>query len=93
LRLDNEGKINRVIDVGAEICGHTFVNRTIYVLRGSEKPREDWRIARVDPTKETPEVKDLALVPFASRSLAFDGKLFWSNHRAANEIIAFSLPE
>jgi len=93
LRLDNEGKINRVIDVGAEICGHTFVNRTIYVLRGSEKPTEDWRIARIDPTKETPEVKDLALVPFASRSLAFDGKLFWSNHRAANEIIAFSLPE
>jgi hypothetical protein len=93
LRLDNEGKINRVIDVGAEICGHTFVDRTIYVLRGSEKPTEDWRIARIDPTKETPEVKDLALVPFASRSLAFDGKLFWSNHRAANEIIAFSLPE
>jgi len=93
LRLDNEGKINRVIDVGAEICGHTFVNRTIYVLRGSEKPTEDWRIARIDPTKETPEVRDLALVPFASRSLAFDGKLFWSNHRAANEIIAFSLPE
>jgi hypothetical protein len=93
LRLDNEGKINRVIDVGAEICGHTFVDQTIYVLRGSEKPTEDWRIARIDPTKETPEVKDLALVPFASRSLAFDGKLFWSNHRAANEIIAFSLPE
>ena len=93
LRLDNEGKINRVIDVGAEICGHTFVDRTIYVLRGSEKPTEDWRIARIDPTKETPEIKDLAFVPFASRSLAFDGKLFWSNHRAANEIIAFSLPE
>jgi hypothetical protein len=92
LKLDNEGKIKRVIEVGAEICGHTFVDRTIYVLRGVEKPTEDWRIARLDPKEETPEVKDLAVVPFASRSLAFDGKLFWSNHRAANEIVAFSLP-
>jgi len=92
LKIDKEGKIKRVIDVGAEICGHTFVDGVIYVLRGTEKPTEDWRIARLDPKEKTPEVKDLAIVPFASRSLTFDGRLFWSNHRAANEIIAFSLP-
>ncbi len=92
LKLDAAGNILRVIDVGAEICGHTFVDGSIYVLRGVEKPNEDWRIAHLDPRQETPEVRDIAVVPFASRSLAFDGTNFWTNHRAANEIVSFSLP-
>jgi hypothetical protein len=92
LKLDASGNILRVIDVGADICGHVFVDGLIYVLRGVEKPNEDWWIARLDPRQETPEVKDLAHVPFASRSLAFDGTNFWSNHRAANEIVSFALP-
>lgn len=93
LKLDAAGNILRAIDVGAEICGHVFVNGMIYVLRGVEKPNEDWRIARLDPREETPAIKDLAKVPFASRSLTFDGTNFWSNHRAANETISFTLPD
>ena len=49
LKLDASGNILREIDVGAEICGHVFVDGSIYVLRGVEKPNEDWRIARLDP--------------------------------------------
>jgi hypothetical protein len=93
LKLDTKGNILRAIDVGAEISGHTFIDGIIYVLCGAEKPQEDWRIARLDPSEEVPTIKDLAVVPFASRSLTFDGEQFWSNHRAANEIIAFSLPK
>ena len=37
-------------------------------------------------------VQDVARVPFACRSLAFDGRAFWTNHRAQNETVAFSLP-
>jgi hypothetical protein len=92
LKLDSTGNILQVIDVGAEICGHVFVNGLIYVLRGVEKPEEDWRIARLDPREENPEIEDLALVQFACRSLTFDGANFWANHRAANEIVSFSLP-
>jgi len=92
LKFDAGGKIIRKIDIGAEICGHTFADSSIYVVRGEEKPNEDWRIARLDPREETPQIKDLAVVPFASRSLSFDGELFWSNHRAENQIISFSLP-
>ena len=80
------------IDIGAEICGHTFVDGAMYVLRGKEKPNEDWRIARLDPQEETPQVKDIAVVPFACRSLTFDGELFWSNYRAKDTIISFALP-
>src|SRR2546429_2601851 len=84
LKFDAQGNIIREIDIGAEICGHTFLDGLIYVLRGVEKPNEDWRIARLNPREETPKVTDLAVVPFASRSLTFDGEDFWSNHRAAN---------
>jgi len=52
---------------------------------------EEWRIARLHPQKENPDVKDLGAIPFAARSLTFDGQKFWSNHRAANETISFSL--
>ncbi len=92
LKLDATGNILRVIDVGAEICGHTFVDGLIYVLRGTEQPNEEWRIARLDPRQNAPEVEDIAVVPFASRSLTFDGEHFWSNHRAKDTIISFALP-
>jgi len=92
LKLDASGNIIRQIDIGAEICGHVFVDGMIYVLRGKEQPNEDWRIARFELRQETPEVQDIAVVPFACRSLTFDGEHFWSNHRAADEIVSFVLP-
>ena len=92
LKLDASGNIVRKIDIGAEICGHTFVDEVIYVLRGKEQPNEDWTIARLDPRQQAPEVEDMAVVPFACRSLTHDGARFWTNHRAANETVSFALP-
>ena len=96
-QIDDSGSISSTINVGAEICGHTFADGSLYVLRGQENKNipnkaEEWRIARLDPKEKTPKVEDLASIPFASRSLTFDGTNFWSNHRAANETIAFALP-
>ena len=92
LKLDVRGNVLREIQIDAEICGHVFADGLIYVLRGTEQGNEDWRIARLDPREETPEIEDLAIVPFPCRSLTFDGANFWANHRAANEIVSFSLP-
>lgn len=92
LQLGREGEILRTIDVGAEISGHAFVDGSIYVLRGTEQGSENWSLARLDPALEKPIVSDLARVPFACRSLTFDGSRFWTNHRAGNEIISFALP-
>ena len=92
LKLDAGGNIIRIIDIGAEVSGHAFVDGPIYVLRGTEQNGESWTIARFDPREEKPGVKDIAVVPFACRSLTFDGANFWSNHRAANEIVSFALP-
>jgi len=92
LKFDDHGNVIREIDVGAEICGHTFANGLLHVLRGQEQPDEHWRIARVNLKVEKPEVQDIAVVPFACRSLTFDGELFWSNYRAKNTIVSFALP-
>ncbi len=91
LKLDANGNIVRVIDVDAEVSGHAFVDGMVYVLRGTEQNGESWTIARLNPWEEKPEVKDIAIMPFACRSLTFDGTNFWSNHRAANEIVSFAI--
>jgi hypothetical protein len=93
LKLDASGNILKTYDVGAEICGHTIVDRTIYVLRGTEQEDENWTISRFDLEAPAGPIEDLAKVPFQCRSLAFDGTYFWTNHRAANEIVRFALPD
>jgi outer membrane protein assembly factor BamB len=92
LMFDEQGNVIRKIDVGGEICGHAFAGGLLYVLRGEEQPDEDWRIARVNLKEQTPVIEDIAVVPFAARSLTFDGELFWSNYRAKDTIISFALP-
>jgi hypothetical protein len=92
LKLDARGDMLRKIAIHAEICGHVFVDGLIYVLRGTEQGKGDWCIARLDPQRETPEIEELARVPFQCRSLAFDGESFWTNHREADRIISFAMP-
>lgn len=92
-RLDGFGAISRTIEVGPEISGQVFVDGLLYVLRGTEQNGESWTIGRLDPRDETPAVIPLATVPFACRSLAFDGEKFWANHRAAAEVVSFTLPQ
>ena len=92
LKLDASGNILREIAIHAEICGHVFIDGSIYVLRGTEQGEGDWRIARLDPREEIPVIEDLARVPFQCRSLAFDGESFWTNHREADQIVSFTIP-
>jgi hypothetical protein len=89
LKLDAKGSILREIAIGAEISGHVFVDGSIYGLRGTEQNGGDWRLARLDPREATPEVEELARVPFQCRSLAFDGEQLWTNHREADRIVCF----
>ena len=93
LKLDAKGNILREIAIHAEICGHCFVDGLIYVLRGTEQGEGDWRIACLDPHETTPRIEELARVPFQCRSLAYDGAHFWTNHREADQIVSFALPE
>jgi hypothetical protein len=93
LKLDAAGNILLEIAIGAEISGHVFVDGMIYVLRGTEQNGGDWRLARLDPRATTPDIEELARVPFQCRSLAFDGERLWTNHRAADRIVCFAMPK
>ena len=93
LQLDPaSGDILRTIQIGAEICGHTFADGLLYVLRGTEQNGESWQLARLDLREETPQAEDVAQLGFACRSLAFDGTNFWTNHRAENQTVSFKSP-
>jgi hypothetical protein len=91
-RLGSDGAILHTFTFGEEISGHVFVDGSIYVLRGTEKNGEQWTIGKFDPQEQTRSFKKIAAVPFACRSLTFDGQNFWSNFRAGGETISFSLP-
>src|SRR5437764_3771199 len=92
LQLNGSGKITREIEIGAEISGHVFIDGMIYVLRGTEQNKCDWRLARFDLAETIPQVRELARVPFQCRSLAFDGSNLWTNHREADQIVCFGRP-
>ena len=92
MKLEADGAVLATYEIGAEISGHTFVDGTIYVLRGTEQDGEKWRMARFRPQAGEPEIEDVARVPFECRSLAYDGGHFWTNHRVANEIVSFDIP-
>jgi hypothetical protein len=47
----------------------------------------EYFLTRVSADGERSE--DLARIPFAARALAYDGARFWTNHREANQIVAF----
>ena len=47
LKFDAQGNVLREIDIGAEICGHTFVDGSIYVLRGRENKNQPQQIRRM----------------------------------------------
>ena len=92
MKLGPNGEILNEIVIPGEISGHAFVEGSIYVLHGTEKNGENWAIGRLNPNEQASQVHDLAVVPFACRSLTYDGTNFWSNFRARNETISFSLP-
>jgi len=93
LKLDSDWKIAREIAIGAEVSAHTFVDGLLYVLSGTEQNGGDWRLARLDPAKEKPAVREVAKVPFQCRSLAFDGQHLWTNYRDAGQIVRFAMPQ
>jgi len=88
-----DGKPGRVIQVTRGICGHTLVNGVFYLVTTDAEETNDYWLTRVDPRPATPKIDDLTKVPFQARALAFDGKHFWTNHRAANQIVSFARPD
>jgi hypothetical protein len=90
LELDGEGKVKRTIDVPWQITGMVVVHGCFYLMTTPDQHSEEHRLVRVDARKDTPQITELASVPFIARSIAWDGSKFWTNDRDKNAIVAFS---
>ena len=93
LTLGAEGKVERVISVPHGICGQVIVDGIIYLVTTDAEETTEYWLTRVDPRPATPQIDDLVRIPFAARALAFDGKNFWTNHRAQNQTVCFARPD
>ena len=91
LALDSNGAILREIPLSRKPCGLTIVDGCFYALTGDEE-MDEIRLTKIDARNGKPVETDIAAVPFDARSLAFDGKHFWTCHRDQNEVVAFTAP-
>jgi hypothetical protein len=93
LEIDDKGcQIRVVAHVPREITGMTIFGGCFYLATSDGVDSGDFRITKVDARKETPEITDLASVPFEARSLCHDGQRFWTNQRWEAQFVAFAVP-
>jgi hypothetical protein len=88
LGLDERGNVVRQIDVPHGICGQCYVDGYFYLVTTEDEESEAYFLTKVSANGGNAS-EDLARIPFAARALAFDGSRFWTNHRDANQIVAF----
>ena len=93
ITLDDAGGVEDVIHAPHGICGQVFVGHLLYLVTTDAEETTDYWLTRVDPRGDTPLIEDVARIPFAARSLAFDGERFWTNHREQDQIVCFARPE
>jgi sugar lactone lactonase YvrE len=93
LALEDDGTITSTIALPHQICGQVIVGGRFYCLTTDDEDAHRYFITRVDARGAAPEILDLATLDFDARALAFDGEHFWTNHREANQTVAFVLPD
>ena len=91
LKLGSEGEVEKSYPIPHGIAGQVIVDGCIYLVTTDDEETNDYYLTRIDPTGPEPKVEDLAKIPFPARSLSHDGQNFWTNHRAANQTICFTL--
>ncbi|HTW83763.1 MAG TPA: hypothetical protein VMD91_06840 [Candidatus Sulfotelmatobacter sp.] len=93
LELDENGSVLRTIPVPRQVTGMVVVAGKFYLVTTESRDIDDYRLLCLDARRERPEVVELAAIPFAARSLGFDGTKFWTNARSENTIVAFARPD
>ena len=92
LALDESGNVHRIVaEAPREITGMTVFGGCFYLATSAGADSGEYRITKIDARKSTPEVTDLASVPFEARSICYDGQRFWTNQRWDAQFIAFKI--
>jgi hypothetical protein len=91
--VDGAGAVLSTVDVPHGVCGQVVVQGRFYLVTTDDEENGPYWLTRVDARGATPVCEDLAVIPFPARALAFDGERFWTNHREADQIVAFARPD
>jgi YVTN family beta-propeller protein len=91
LALDGRGAVLRDIQLDRVPVGMTIVDGLFYLIT-ADKDFKNPYLTKLDARAAAPPVTLLASIPFRARGLAFDGSCFWTGHRDASEIVAFTTP-
>jgi hypothetical protein len=91
--LAGNGAAGTVVEVPHGICGQVVVDGRFYLVTTDDEENGEYWLTRVDARGATPVCDDLAVIPFPARALTFDGEHFWTNHREADQIVAFIRPD
>ncbi len=89
LSLGERGEVGTTVTVPHDICGQVIVNGCFYLVTTDDESTDDYWLTRVDARNGGTHTSDLARIPFAARALAYDGERFWTNHREADQVVAF----
>ena len=92
LAIDESGTVGTIVNGPRGICGLVITAGRFYCVTTDSEDTNAYYLTRIDARGTEPVATDLAQIPFPARSLAYDGTLFWTNHRAADEIVAFEAP-
>jgi hypothetical protein len=93
LSLDDAGRVGSTIPVPHGICGQVIVAGRFFCVTTDEEASDEYFLTVVDARGEIPVAHDVARIGFPARALAFDGERFWTNHREADQIVAFKNPD
>jgi hypothetical protein len=93
LVLGEDGSVVRSIDAPRGICGQVIVDCIHYLITTENEETDAYFLTRIDTRGAETKVEDIAHVPFPARALAFDGRNFWTNHRAEHQTICFERPD
>ncbi len=93
LSLDETGAVGSVIGVPRDISGQVVVEGRFYLVTTVHEDGDEHYLTRVDARGPVPVIDDLARIPWRVRALAFDGTHFWTNHREADQMVAFARPD
>jgi hypothetical protein len=93
VEIDGRGRVIREIPTPQMAAGMTIVGGRFYMLASESKDATEFSLIRMDVRGAEPEIVELAIVPFSPKSLAFDGRRFWSTDKKQNTIIAFAKPD
>jgi hypothetical protein len=88
LLLDERGEVERTWNVPHGICGVAVDGDIAYCATTDDEDDGEYWLTRVELSSGA--ARDVALIPFQARGLAFDGERFWTNYRAGDRIVAFA---